>query len=487
MDYSYTTFSSDFLRFLRYHPINEFEFFFESIGIPFLQLDSFLPEFEFFLNEDGSLLNVARTLSLFGFPWNKLGKLYREEVEIFGKDCNDLDSLLCRYVSLGFDTCTVVGICLAFPFVLSGNDHLSIGVDALFGVLKRVFVDFDLKSSVDGNVDASYEFCRKIKVFIDLGCEMNDVGEFIGKRWDVFLECSEEVLVTKVEYFKQMNIKKEDVGLFLLCCPEVLQFDLESPVFSAMNFLKHFGLSDEELDAIALEYPYVLGKNRLANLPHFMRAIDRHEWFFDKIMNGNHHLLADLGIDSQDEDFEKDFKDCLERFQSGRSYKHALAKLDFLHEIGFGENLVTLKVLSNLHGTKSELQVRFNYLLGRGVAFSRLSKMIKMLPKVLNQKPELLKDKVDFLCNEVGMSVQFLNVFPGFLCFDLENRMKPRLRIHKWILENGFHAKEYSLASIIATSENRFIDRLVGIHPTVLKQWFERFSSKNHSYSPQEP
>ncbi|PIA61734.1 hypothetical protein AQUCO_00200016v1 [Aquilegia coerulea] len=479
-------FSNEFPRFLRYHPVNEFEFFLESIGIPFQQIHNYLSATNFFLSEQESILNVANALSAFGFPWNKLGVLYKEEIAIFGKDSEVINAKLSGFIDLGFDNCSVIGICLAFPFVLRDNGDLNSEINALFNVLKRVFIDYDMKSSVVGNVDACYEFCRKVKFFIDIGCEKKEVGEMMGNRWSVFHECSEEELIQKVGFFQRLDAKEEEIGMLLLRCPEILHFDLETPVFSMMELLKQFGMTDEEVNAIALEYPHVLGKNKLVNLSHSMRALDLHKWFFDKLTNGNHHFLANIDIGSSDEKLENDYQSFMEKIQSSKFYKHSMGKLNFLLGIGFGENRVTMKVYSNTHGTQSELEVRFNYLLDAGVEFSKLCMMIKNFPQVLNQSPEVVEQKLDFLFNEVGSSLKLLDVFPGFLCFDLENRMKPRYRIHMWLKEKGFKTKDYSLASIVATSENMFIDRLLGIHPTVLKQWLERFKSKNHYYSPKE-
>ncbi|PIA61737.1 hypothetical protein AQUCO_00200019v1 [Aquilegia coerulea] len=479
-------FSNEFPRFLRYHPVNEFEFFLESIGIPFQQIHNYLSATNFFLSEQESILNVANVLSEFGFPWNKLGLLYKEENAIFGKGSEALSAKLYRFIDLGFDNCSVVGFCLTFTYVLRNNDELSSEINALFDVLKRVFIDYDMKSSVGGNVEACYEFCRKVKFFIDIGCEKKEVGEMMGKRWSVFHECSEEELIRKVGFFQRLDAKEKEIGMLLLRCPEILHFDLETTVFSMMELLKQFGMTDEEVNAVALECPYVLGKIKLVNLPHSMRALDLHKWFFEKLTNGNHHFLANIDIGSSDEKLENDYRSFLEKIQSSKIHKHSMAKLNFLLGIGFGENRVTMKVYSNIHGTQSELEERFNCLLHAGVEYHKLCKMIKLLPKILNQSPEVVEQKLDFLFNDVGSSLQLLDVFPGFLCFDLENRMKPRYRIHMWLKEKGFKTKDYSLASIVATSENKFIDRLVNIHPTVLKQWLERFSSKNHYYSPKE-
>lgn len=97
-----------------------------------------------------------------------------------------------------------------------------------------------------------------------------------------------------------------------------------------------------------------------------------------------------------------------------------------------------------------------------------------MMPKILNQKPEILEQKVNFLCQDIGSSLGELNIFPAYLCFNLENRIKPRYRFHMWLTDRG--AQKYSIASIVATSEKNFIARIYGIHPAALKHWFECFS-----------
>ncbi|KAL6322382.1 hypothetical protein AAG906_007935 [Vitis piasezkii] len=476
VEFSLSSFAKSFERFLRYHPINEFEFFFESIGINQKEISGFLPPNKFFFAEDGRILNAAGALSGFGFPWNKLGILYKAEASIFDKDSDDLSRRLCRFKDYGLSNVSVIGICLAFPFVLGGKGDLGVEAGALFDDLKKVFVDFDLGSFVEENVDAWYEICRKIRLFYDLGCEKGKIGELMGRSRNIFLEYSEEVLVRKMDFFCRLNVRKAGIGLLLLECPEILSFDLEVPVISVMGFLKHFGLGLQKSKSVARMYPYVLGRNKMANLPHVMRALDLHEWFFGMMKNGNHRLLGNYVLSHPDEDLDEDYRVGLEKIQSSRTPAHTINKLNFLHGIGYGENLLTMKVLEHVHGTSSELQERFNCLLHAGLEFSKLCTMISFSAKILNQKPEILERKVNFLIQEMGLSLQYLDVFPAYLCFNLDNRIKPRYRCHVWLAENGLCTKNYSLASMIATSEKSFIARLYGIHPAVPKLWLECFS-----------
>jgi len=179
-----------------------------------------------------------------------------------------------------------------------------------------------------------------------------------------------------------------------------------------------------------------------------------------------------------DEDLEREYQEGLEELQNSRTKRHNIQKLDFLHEIGFGENGITMKVLQHVHGTAVELHDRFQILLNSGIIFSKICMLIRSAPKILNQKPHSIQDKLRFLCGEMGDSLDYLEVFPAYLCFDVENRISPRFRFHKWLVEKGFSEKSYSIASIVATSEKAFIARLYGIHPAIPKHWFERFSSR---------
>ncbi|KAJ4952647.1 hypothetical protein NE237_029479 [Protea cynaroides] len=367
VEFSNSNFFRNFQKFLSYHPINEIEFFFESIGIPPSEINGLLSRHEFFLSEKGNILKVAHVLSAFGFPWNRLGKLYKEEIfSIFGETPDALTVRLNGFREFGFDNVSVAGICLAFPFVLNGNDEVIGQIDALFGDMRRVFLHFGLTSRVEWNVDSWHEICRKIRVFYDLGCEKGKMGELFGRGQNVLLQYSEEFLVQKVEFFCRFDVNKADVALLLLQNPEILNYDLESPLISVLGFLKHIGLSEEQLKFVAHEYPYVLGRNKLSNLPHVMKAVDLHQWFFDKIMNGEHHLLTNFVISSPDEYLENEFNLHLERIQTARNHKYMIGKLEFLLGIGFGENVSTMKVFSSLHGSSVELQERFECLLQQG-------------------------------------------------------------------------------------------------------------------------
>ena len=473
--FSAPNFSKSLNKFLRYNPINEFEFFFESIGINYIKVPNLLPPNKFFFSEDGTLLDAACALCEFGFPWDKLGLLYVEGGSVFRFSADELKGRLCGLKRYGFCSVQVIGICLAFPFVFSEGGHLGGEIDGLLADLKLVFVNFDLAGSVEGNVDYWHEVCRKIRVFYDLNGEKGKMGELIGMNKNVILEHGEEELMQKTEYFCRFGVKKEEVARLILQGSELLNLNLETPVINVLKLLKHFSMSSKDLRDVRRNYAHTLGTIKMANLPNVMRTLGLSEWFFNKIKDGNHQLLVSYVTSYPNEYQDNGYQGGLEAIHVSRTPVHNMNKLNFLHALGFGENPLTMNVLSHLHGTSSELQERFDCLLHLGIEFSKLCKIIAIRPKILSQKPEIIEQKINFLCQEMGSSIELLNTFPAFLCFDLEKRIKPRYRFHKWIKEKGLCIKNYSIASMIATSDKNFVPRAFKMHPAAPKHWFEQF------------
>ncbi|CAH8304675.1 unnamed protein product [Eruca vesicaria subsp. sativa] len=468
LDFSVATFPKSIRRHLRYHPINEFEFFFESIGIGVREVKDYLPERKYFFSEDPRVLEAACVLCGFGFPWNRLGRVFKEERFVFEVSGEEIGFRLGRLCGFGFSNVAVVGVCLAFPRVLCGCG------EELFGKMKRLFEDFGFV--VEESVEAWYEFGRKVRVFWEMGFGSEEMWELMGRNREVFMECCEEDLVRMSGFFCGFGVGREEAAVLILRNPEVLSFDLEKVVISVKGMLMHLGLSEDEVDDVALKYPYVFGRNKMKNLPHVVRALGIHERVFNKLKSGTYHLLSSYSLVDPEEDVDREYQQGLEEIQHLRCKTHSYQKLDFLHQIGFGENGITVKVLQHVHGTAVEIQERFQILLDNGIDFSKACMLIRSSPKSLNQKPHSIQEKIRFLCEEMGDSLACLDVYPAFLCFDLENRISPRFRFHKWLVEKGLSERNYSIASIVATSEKAFIARLYGIHPAIPKHYFERFS-----------
>lgn len=282
-------------------------------------------------------------------------------------------------------------------------------------------------------------------------------------------------MAQKVDFFCRFGGRKVDVGLLILQNPEILNIDLETPSVSVLGLLEHLGFDANELQLTRKKYPHVFGRNKIANLPHVMRALDLQQWCFDKIKASNGQLLATYALSCCDEGIDRGFIDALNQFESLRMARHTISKVEFLKEIGFGENSLTLSVLDHLHGTRSELQERFNFFIRLGIKHSKLCLMMITSTKILAQRPEKLEQKLNFLCGEMGLSLEYLDDFPKILYFDLENRIKRRYRCYVWLQMNSLCTKDYAVTSLIASSEKKFVSILSNIHPAAPKHYFECF------------
>ncbi|WOL10209.1 hypothetical protein Cni_G18963 [Canna indica] len=471
-------------RFLSFRPINEFDFFFESIGLPPSSFRSAAYSRSIFLSDDAPLLAAVSALVHFGFPWTKLGLLYREQLSIFSSDADHLVDRLRALEGRGFHRVCVIGICLAFPSVLCADADPGGEIDLLLQDLRNVFIDFGLAGCVpEDNVDVFLQVSRKIRVFYDLGSRMGTMGDLMGRNSRIFLELDEAAIAQKLNFFIRLGMETEKVGPFILKCTEVLDYDLENPSIAMPEYLKCLGLDEEEVNLLSRKYGYVMGKNMLGNLPWIMRAMNLHKWFMSRILDGHYHYLSSsfVSATSHDKTLESAFLQGLERVKSLKKEQYLDTKLEFLLSIGFGENKFTIKSLSVINGTKDQLQERFNCLLELGIEYSKLCKMISATPKILNQSKEMLHDKVNFLCNDLGCSLAYLDSFPAFLCFDLENRTKPRYKMLNWLKEHGLLKKPFAPATVLANSERRFMVNLYNVHPAAPKQWLECFSSRCNS------
>lgn len=375
----------------------------------------------------------------------------------------------------------MIGICLAFPRVLDDGGREE--ADALFRDLKAVFVDCGLDGAAGEDVEGVYEICRRIRVFYDAGAVKGEMGVLMGREKRVFLEVEEEVLRRKLEFFLKLGMGREEVGVFVLENGEVFDMDLEGVGISVPEYLVGLGFGEEKAGEVLKKYPYVTGKNRMGNLPGILRAMDLREWFVDKIADGNLLCLKldcdSIVVGSGSEKMEVEFLEDVARMKDMKKQEQVDNKLEFFFSIGFGKNRITSKVVSRINGTRDQLQERFDCLLEMGIEYSTLCRMVSATPKLLNQSTESIREKVDYLLNDLGYSLQYLNSFPAFLCFDLENRIKPRFNIMNWLKENGLVKKQFSPATILANAERKFVINLYGIHPAAPKQWLEIFSSRS--------
>ncbi|XP_042407768.1 transcription termination factor MTEF18, mitochondrial-like [Zingiber officinale] len=470
-----------FRRFLTYHPLDEYDFFFESIGLPpsFSSSSSAASAYpSYFLSDDSLLLAAVSALVHYGFPWTKLGLLYREEPRIFSSDSDRLISRLSALEARGFHRACIIGICLAFPSALSADADPGGEVDHLFQYLNKVFLDFDLSQSVpENNVDIFLQVCKNIRVFYDLDSRKGTMGELMCKNLQkIFLELDDALIAQKLMFFINLGMEASEAGHFILKHADIFNLDLENSSILMPEYLKSVGLEEHKVALLSRKFPFAMGRIKLGNLAATMKAMNLQKWFLGKILNGNPHYFSSEFIlsGSHDTALECLFRQRLERLKCAKMGN----KLEFMLSIGFGENKETLRSISLLRGQNDQLQERFDCLLELGIEYSMLCRMINAKPLILNQCKDTVREKVNFLCNDLGYSLEYLDNFPAFLSYGLESRTKPRFKMLDWLKEFGLLKKHLAPSTFLSYSEREFITFLYSVHPAAPKQWLECYLSR---------
>lgn len=464
-------------RHLSYHPLNELPFFLESIGLP-PSTDSDL----MFLTDHPSLLPAVAALAHFGFPWSRLGLLFPNVLLQVPPDLISARLVALEESLRPLPRAAIIAACLSFPSLIE-NDLSSSA--PLVDDLMRAYGGLGPDLGASNDIDVFLRVCGRMQMFYDAGVKIGSIGGLVGCNQRVFLELKEERIGERLKFFKRLGLAGEEAGRFLLSNPGVLDLDFDDVVISVPEYLRRVGLADDEVDVAVKKHPYVVGRNRLENLPGVLRAMGLNHRFLEKISGGGEslrYLSPDFVLEdaSYDMEVERAFSDRMVKVKAEMNAQHVDTKLEFLKSIGYGENKKAAHILPVLHSTREMLNERFDYLLERGVEYKMLCRIVSVFPKVLNQGKEMLNEKLNYMTLDLGYSLEYLDCFPALLCFDLENRVKPRYAMLRWLQSYGLLKRPLAPATVLANSEKRFISNLYNMHPAAPKLWLECFSSRIH-------
>ncbi|KAE8778482.1 hypothetical protein D1007_48576 [Hordeum vulgare] len=462
-------------RHLSYHPLNELPFFLESIGLP-PSTDSEL----MFLTDHPTLLPAVAALAHFGFPWPDLGLLFPSVLLQVPPDLISARLVALEESLRPLPRAAIIAACLVSPSLIE-NDVPSSA--PLVDDLRRAYGGFGPDLGASNDIDVFLRVCRRMQMFYEAGLKIGSIGGLVGCNQRVFLELKEERIGERLKFFKRLGLAGEEAGRFLLSNPGVFDLDFDDVMISVPEYLRRVGLADDEVDVAVKKHPYVVGRNRLENLPGVLLAMGLNHRFLEKISGGGEslrYLSPDFVLEdvSYDREVERAFSDRMVKVKAEKSAQHVDTKLEFLKSIGYGENKIATHILPFLHSTREMLNERFDYLLERGVEYKMLCRMVSVFPKVLNQGKEMLNEKLNYMTLDLGYSLEYLDCFPALLCFDLENRVKPRYAMLRWLQSYGLLKRPLAPATVLANSEKRFISNLYNVHPAAPKLWLECFSSR---------
>ncbi|XP_058073457.1 transcription termination factor MTEF18, mitochondrial-like [Magnolia sinica] len=448
-------------RFLRYHPINEFEPFFESLGLKPSEISPLLPRDLMFLSDDDLMLENFHVLCNYGIPRSKIGKMYKEERELFRYDHGALGSKLQAYEEMGLSKPVVIKLVTCSPSLLiSGvnGDFIQV-LEGLKGM--GIENDWIWENLSDKN---TYHWSRMLGMlgFLnEMGCSKKDFGRLIRKSPSFLLDDSGRKIYVLTAMLLKLGLGMNEILGLLLQYPRILAGNFAKNLWQAVHFLYEIGMETNDIAKIVRSHPHVMG---LCSLKKPQRVLSKLNFGWEKlcdIIKEDPHQLNKFALRSKINLAEI----------NGDDGTYLLEKTAFLLNLGFVENSDEMtKALKQFRGRGDQLQERFDCLVNAGLDYHDVSNMIRMAPPVLNQSKDVIETKIDYLLNRLGYPLQSLVAFPTYLCYDIE-RINLRFSMYSWLKEKGAAKPMLALSTILACSEKRFLRYLVSLHPEGPEVW----------------
>lgn len=455
-------------RFLRYHPINEFEPFFESIGLSPSEYSSFLPRNVFFLNDDKSLLENYYVLCNYGIARNKIGKIYKEATEVFQHDHDTLLTKLKSFEELGFDKSTVSNIVVSNPYLLLENIHRDFLI--VVGKLKSLGVDCDwieehlLKGETYNWRHVNELLCLLLK----MGCSKVQLREILCQVPGIFFECSGRTATSIIGFILKFGVTSGQIIDMFLHFPRSEVGKYVWNMRHSYYFLIEAEFNGQEIGRIVRKHPVLLGLCNLKKVDSVLVCLNVGKARLREIITKDPQVLKNWVMGSRVKPLH---------LQKESPQKQ---KAKFLLDLGYVENSPEMKkALKVFRGKAGELQERFNYLVDVGLDRKDLLEMLKLAPQILNMSKDMLEMKIDFLVNGLGYPVSSLIVFPAYISYTIQ-RVNLRFSMYNWLVAEGAAEPNLALSTIIACSDMAFIKQYVNHHPRGLEIW-DKFKKEIYS------
>ncbi|CAB78967.1 putative protein [Arabidopsis thaliana] len=429
--------SKGLTKFLRYNPINEFEPFFESLGLCPYEFETFLPRKLMFLSDDGIMFENFHALCNYGIPRGKIGRMYKEAREIFRYESGMLAMKLRGYENLGLSKATVIKLVTSCPLLLVG------GIDAEFS------------SVVD-----------KLKG-LQVGCDW--LGRYLSDRktysWRRILEtiefldkvgCKEEKLSSLLKTYPALVIEGSGKKFYVLFDnPEMLSDKCVKNIQKTLDFLIAIRMETQFITKILLSHMELIGSCSLPAPRTACLSLNVKQDELCKILK-KEPLRLFCFVSTTKKRKSKPLS------EDSRKY---LEKTEFLLRLGYVENSDEMvKALKQFRGRGDQLQERFDCLVKAGLNYNVVTEIIRHAPMILNLSKDVIEKKIHSLTELLGYPIESLVRFPAYLCYDMQ-RIHHRFSMYLWLRERDAAKPMLSPSTILTCGDARFVKYFVNVHP----------------------
>lgn len=282
------------------------------------------------------------------------------------------------------------------------------------------------------------ELRSRVEFYMNMGMDKNDFGTMLFDCPKVLGCLSMEEMNKKVAYLKEFDLDNEDVGRLLAVKPQLMACSIEERWIPLVKYFYFLGISKDGMRRILTGKPIIF-------------CIDLESTIVPKVQ-----FLRDIGVQNDT------IGSMLVRFPSLMTYSlykkirpvviflltnAGVSQRDIGKVIALGPELLGCSIANKLdHNVK--------YFLSLGIKLPELGEMIADFPMLLRYNIDILRPKYRYLRRMMVRPLQDLVEFPRFFSYSLEERIIPR---HEIMVENRINFK---LRYMLASTDDEFHSRV---------------------------
>ncbi|XP_019097790.1 PREDICTED: transcription termination factor MTEF18, mitochondrial-like [Camelina sativa] len=442
-------------KYLRFHPVNEFEPFLESSGLMPIEYNHLVPSDKVFLDEEGFLLENHHVLCYSGVEPKKIGKIFKEAREVFGYETGVLASKIKAYEDLGFSRFVLSKLIVCSPRILVGNMNLELV--KVLETLKAMGFDSDwVMENLSEEAPCEWSSVYRVLSLLRGICfDEDELCGLIRKCPRLIFENSGIWTVVLVGFETKLGSSRSELSSLF---QKFQQIQVENCVTNLRNcflFLKEIEMEDNEIHKVFRSHSWWLGSCKLKKTSSLLVNLKTGKGRLCQVIQDNPEEMKKWTMGSK----------ILPLPSTDERTESKSMKTQFLCYLGYKENSKEMeKALERFCGRGSELRERFNVLVSLGFKVKDAKEMVKASPKILSQASDVLESKVNYLVKELGYPLSTLVDFPSCLKFTLQ-RMKLRFAMFSWLQARGKVGPKIKVSTMLACSDKIFVSYFVNRHP----------------------
>ncbi|XP_022766783.1 transcription termination factor MTEF18, mitochondrial-like [Durio zibethinus] len=452
---------SSMSRFLRYHPINEFEPFFESLGMKPCEYTPLLPRDLMFLSDDYLLLENYRVLCEYGIERSKIGNIYKKAVQVFQHEFGVLPLKLQAYQELGLSQSFMTKIVVCSPCLLIGDVDMKF--IKVLEILRSAGFDYAwIKEHLSEQDSYNWSMIlRVLNFFSKMGCS-SELHGLISQHPGLLFEGSGDRTLSLIAFLLKFGLPMDQISSMFLQFPEIQAGQFVSNLIKCFLFLHEIEMEQNEIGKIVCSYPILLGSSMLKKTNSLLSNLNVGKKRLCKYIQENPQEMGKWGLGTKVGPLPSSEED----LESQR------LKMKFFLNLGYGQNPKRMeKAVKTFRGRGGELQERFDCIVNAGLDREDVSEMVSVSPQILNQSNAVIQSKIDILVNELGYPISSLVSFPSYLSYTTQ-RVRLRLAMYNWLKDHKKVAPDLALSTIVACTDKVFLSQYVNHHssgPQVLQ------------------